>query len=188
MYWTSLHWELISHWQKLVLFSSSDELGSYPLRRLERSSAAAISSGVFSSSEMTSSSSGWLDSLYRGFNELVDWEVLTSLDTEGLVILEGISSVLFRKNEWDLVERAWGLLLLDGMILTRSNIQRHRECNYASEVRGKSLWMTFQQRCYQSKAKQDRCRLVYKLNKQSEWKQIGSRVRVKAGCRKGVGL
>ena len=44
--------------RKLVLFSSSDEFGSYPLRRLARSSAAAISSGVFSSSELTSSSSG----------------------------------------------------------------------------------------------------------------------------------
>ena len=40
------------------LFLSSDELGSHPLRRLARSSAAAISSGFFSSSEMTSSSSG----------------------------------------------------------------------------------------------------------------------------------
>ena len=87
-------------------------IGIIPLRRLARSSAAAISSGVFSSSEMTSSSSGWLDSSYRGFNEVVDWEVLTSLGTEGLVVLEGLSSVLFRKNEWDLVERAWGLLLL----------------------------------------------------------------------------
>ena len=44
--------------RKLVLFSSSDEFGSYPLRLLARSAAAAISSGVLSSSEMTSSSSG----------------------------------------------------------------------------------------------------------------------------------
>ena len=115
--------------RKLVLFSSSDELGSYPLRRLARSSAEAISSGVLSSSEMTSSSSGWLDSLYRGFKKLVDWEVLTSLGTEVLVVFEGLSSVLFHKYEWDLVERAWGLLLLDGMILTKSNIQRQRGWN-----------------------------------------------------------
>ena len=42
---------------------------------------------------------------------------------------EGLSSVLFRKNESDLVEGARGLLLLDGMILTRSNIQRQRGWN-----------------------------------------------------------
>ena len=38
---------------------------------------------------------------------------------------KGLSSVLLRKNEWVLVEGAWGLLLLcDGMMLTKSNIQR----------------------------------------------------------------
>ena len=91
--------------------------------------------------------------------------------------------MLFRKNEWDLVEGAWGLLLLDGMISTRSNIQRHRVCYYASEVRGKSLWMTFKQRCYQSKAKQDRCLLVYKLNNnQNEGKSaVGSGWRLAVG-------
>ena len=41
---------------KLELFSSSDELGSYPLRRLARRSAAAFSSGDLSSSKMLSSS------------------------------------------------------------------------------------------------------------------------------------
>ena len=132
---------------KLVLFSSSDELGSYPLRRLARSSAEVISSGVLSSSKMTSSSSGWLDSLLRGLNELVDWEVLTSLGTEVLVVFEGLSSVLFRKNEWDFVEGAWGLLLLDGVILKKSNIQRQRGWKYASEMRSKSLWNWRLPRC-----------------------------------------
>ena len=99
--------------RKLVLFSSSDELGLHPLHRLARSSAAALSSGIFSSSEMTSSSSGWLDWLLRGLNELVDWEVFTSLGTEVLVVLnEGLSSMLLRKNKWVFVEGARGLLLL----------------------------------------------------------------------------
>ena len=57
---------------------------------------------------MSSSSSGWLDSLLRGLNEFVDWEVLTSLGTEVLVILiEGLSSLLLRKNEWVLVEGSY---------------------------------------------------------------------------------
>ena len=43
--------------RELVLFSSSDELGSYPLRRLARRSAAAFSSEDLSSSKMSSSSS-----------------------------------------------------------------------------------------------------------------------------------
>ena len=112
--------------RKLELFSSSDELGSYPLRRLARRSAAALSSGDLSSLKMPSSSSEWLDSLLRGLNELVDWEVLTSLGTEVRVVLnEGLLSVLLRKNEWVLVEEAWGLLLrCDGTILMKSNIQR----------------------------------------------------------------
>ena len=41
---------------KLELFPSSDELGSYPLPRLARRSAAAFSSGDLSSSKMSSSS------------------------------------------------------------------------------------------------------------------------------------
>ena len=106
-----------------------------------------LSLGFFSSSEMTSSSSGWLDSLLRGLNELVDWEVLTSLGTEVLVVLnEGLSSVPFRKNEWVSVDGAWGLLLLDGMILTKSNIQRQRGWKYVSEMRSNiTLKMTLQQ-------------------------------------------
>ena len=46
--------------RKLELFSSIDELRSYPLRWLARRSAAAFSSGDLSSSKMSSSSSGWL--------------------------------------------------------------------------------------------------------------------------------
>ena len=44
--------------RKLVLFSSCDELGSYPLRRVARRSAAAHSSGDLSPSQISSSSSG----------------------------------------------------------------------------------------------------------------------------------
>ena len=91
---------------------------------------------------MSSSSSGWLtnsrksspgrsdssllDSLLRGLNELVDWEVLTSLGTEVRdVFIQGLSPMLLRRNEWGLEEGARGLLLLcDGMILTKSNFQR----------------------------------------------------------------
>ena len=93
---------------------------------MARRSAAAFSSGDLSSSLMSSSSSGWLDSWLRGLNELVDWEVLTSLGTEVLVVLnEGLSSGLSRRNEWVLEEGPRGLLLLcDGMILTKSNFQR----------------------------------------------------------------
>ena len=127
--------------RELVLFSSSDELGSYPLRRLARRSAAALSSGVLPSSKM-SSSSGWLDSLLRGLNELVNWEVLNSTGTEvRVVLINGLSSVLSRRNEWDLVEGAWGILLLcDGTILTKSNIQRQRGCNTSVKCEANSPW------------------------------------------------
>ena len=120
--------------RKLELFSSK-KLGSYPLRRLARRSAAAFSSGdvvlilrsinefpwIFTEKWRSDSSS--LDSLLRGVNQLVNWEVLTSTDTEVRVILiKGLSPVLLRGNVWLLVEGARGLLLLcDGMILTKSN-------------------------------------------------------------------
>ena len=94
-----------------------------------------------------------LRTLYRGFDKPVDWEVLTSLGTEVLVVVEGLASVLLRKNEWDLVERAWGLLLLEGMIPTRSNIQRQKGMLIrqwsARQITMNDVWP----RCYQSKAK-----------------------------------
>ena len=97
--------------------------------------------GVLSTSEMSSSSSGWLDSLLRGLNELVCWEVVTSFGTEVLVVLiNGLSSVFLRKNEWVLVEGARGLLLLcDGMILTKSNIQRQIR-NMSVKCEANSPW------------------------------------------------
>ena len=48
---------------KLELLSSIDEFGSYPLCLLVRSSAAAFSSGIFTSSKMSSSPiGGWTNS------------------------------------------------------------------------------------------------------------------------------
>ena len=137
--------------RKLELFSSIDGFGSYLLRLLAQRSAAAFSSGVLSSSKISSSSSGWLtnsressqgrsdssiwNSLLRRLNELVDWEVLTSTGTEVLVVFEGLSSVLLRRKVWGLEGGTRGLLLLcDGMILTKSNIQRQTG-KYASEMR-----------------------------------------------------
>ena len=130
--------------RKFELFSSIDEFGLYPLRLLARSSQAAFSSGFLSPSKMSSSSSWWLtnsrqfspgrsdsslfNSLFRRLNELVDWEVLTSTGTEARVVFsKGLLFVLLRRYVWGLEGGKRGLLLpCDGMISTKSNIQRQR--------------------------------------------------------------
>ena len=134
--------------RKLVLFSSSDELGSYPLRRVAEDQLQLSLRGFWRHQRCRRRPQDD-DSLCRGLNELVDWEVLTSLGTEVLVVLiEGLSSVLLHKNEWVLVEGAWGLLLLcDGMLLMRSNIQRQRGWNTSVKCEANSPWKWRLPRC-----------------------------------------
>ena len=122
--------------RKFELFSSIDEFGSDPLRLLARSSAAAFTSWCFPSAKMSSSSSRGLtnsrefpsersDSFYETHRSegSTSWWIERSSPQQA----HRLSPVLLRRNVWGLEGGTRGLLLpCDGMILTKSNIQRQR--------------------------------------------------------------
>ena len=65
-----------------------------------------------------------------------------------LFLMNGRSPVLLRRNEWVLVEGARGLLLsCDGLILTKSNIQRQRGGNTSVKCEANSRWKRRLPRC-----------------------------------------